>query len=111
MLEMKWYQPMLTGLMLRPNLRWYSQSAAHFFDETFPPSTIDSLWSYDQRMGSFGGLTYGLKAEYQLTEAISVDALVQWTEQRGSWAALSSGSDAIPDFYARYSGVGVSARF
>lgn len=111
MLEMKWYQPVFASLMVRPNLRWYSQTAAHFFDETFPPTSVDSFWSYDQRMGAFGGLTYGVKAEYQLTEALSIDALIQWTEQRGSWAALSSGSEAIPDFYARYSGVGISARF
>src|SRR5690606_27263236 len=62
MLEFSYYQPIAEGWMIRPHLRFYSQSDAEFFSSTFPPETPEEeTFTTDHRLGAFGGFSTGLK--------------------------------------------------
>ncbi len=109
--DVKWYQPLGEQFMLRPKVRYYTQTEAEFFGQEYPPTDFETFSTYDQRMAAFGSFSLGLKLEYALSEHISFDALIEWMEQRNSWALFSSGTDDISDFHARFTGFGVSGRF
>jgi len=111
LLEVKWYQPLGEHFMVRPGIRYYSQDSAEFFSSEFPPLDENSNYSPDQRLASYGSLSYGLKVEYAIGEHVTLDALVQFIEQRGSWKLFGSGNSELKDYHARYTGVGVTAKF
>jgi hypothetical protein len=110
-LEMKWYQPIGEHFMIRPGVRYYSQDSAEFFSTEFPPQEDGAIYSPDQRLASYGSFSYGLKLEYSLGEHVSLNALVQFIEQRGSWKLFGSGDEDLKHYKARYTGVGVTAKF
>ena len=112
-----------------PLLRLYSQTAANFyFDpvandpwadaDTFgaPISVVYPLYSegryasMDQRLSSFGAITYGVKLSKHFGEAWTADLKYERYEQRGGWA-LGTGSKGLPDFGARSIQFGVSYAF
>ncbi|MES3007049.1 MAG: DUF3570 domain-containing protein [Pseudomonadota bacterium] len=114
---------------ITPLLRYYSQSAASFYydpvandpwadADTFgaPISVVYPLYaegrfaSMDQRLSSFGAITYGAKLTKHFGENWSADVKFERYEQKGSWA-LGNGSDGLKDFGARSIQFGISHSF
>ena len=59
-MDFAWYQPLGKGWTIRPNIRYYNQTAADFFADTVP-ETFGDEFSSDFRLGTFGSLAAGLK--------------------------------------------------
>jgi hypothetical protein len=111
MVEVKWYQPVGEYVLVRPHVRYYTQSSAEFFSTEFPPTDFEKNVSFDQRLSAFGSFSLGIKAEVAISETISFDLLAQWIEQRGSWRAFGEGTEGLKDFKAQVIGAGISAKF
>ena len=95
---------------LRPNIRFYSQTAASFFIPEAPPMGDPTFVSADQRLSAFGGISGGLKAIVKLGSSFEVDALYQYMRQSDALALGSSEPDTM-SLYAHYVEVGVLAKF
>ena len=111
MVEIALYKPVGETWLLRPNLRYYTQSHARFFSGTFPPRTSDAFFSADQRMSTFGGVTVGFKAEKELGAGWSANGSMDYLEQRQEWAPGGGSKAPIGRFVAPFFTLGISKKF
>ncbi len=111
-MEVAFYKPIGEKWMVRPRVRYYSQHQANFFSTTFPPENVgESFYSTDGRLGSFGGVTVGMKVERDLGEGFSVNVTGDYLEQRPGWVLGGNGSAGVRRFYAPFFSVGIAKRF
>ena len=118
--QAEWAKPLGENLTVTPLLRYYSQSAAHFYSEAvydasgfpvFPTLATGQINSGDQRLSAFGAVTMGLKADYKLTPDWSVDGKVEQYEQRADWKLGGEGSPRMDPFRATFVQFGARMRF
>lgn len=94
-IDVSWFQRVGEKLILRPNLRFYDQSAAEFYyyrlDGTSiapvrngPPPTNGPFYSSDYRLSAMQTFTYGLKAIWKATDALHFDAAYERYDMRGT---------------------------
>lgn len=110
-IEAAWHQNLPDGWALRPSLRYYTQSAADFFGDEFPPRRFDGHLSFDQRLSSFGAWTMGIKATKALTRQTSIDIKFEQYEQRSQWSLFRTADVPIEPFRYRLVMMGLSYRF
>lgn len=97
-LEAAWYQPVTSWLILRPGLRYYSQSAADFY--VYDPVAGDlnsEHFSSDQRLADFGGITVGVKLIADLGQGFSTSVGFDYLTQSSDLALGSSGDQTKRD--------------
>lgn len=91
-LSLDWYQKIGDRFILRPNLRWYRQSAANFYTVTLDGTGIDPtpiptgmapFYSADYRLSEMDTFTYGLKGIYEAADWLRIDATVERYEMKG----------------------------
>jgi len=110
--EVAYYQPLGTVWMLRPKLRYYSQSKADFYNNEFPPNDPgEGFYTADQRLSGFGGLSGGIRLERKLTENLTAHISADYIRQEGSLKAWSPGSPGLDAFSATVLGVGFYSKF
>jgi len=78
-------------------LRYYTQSEAEFYSGKKDYFTTQEIASSDRRMSSFDALNYKLSTDYRLSDAVSLNANVNYYQQ--------------DDFDATYYGIGGKYRF
>ena len=110
-LDLAFYKPLGNYWIIRPNLRYYTQRGAQFFSTTFPPRNQRSFYSADQRMGSFGGITSGIKLERSFGSGYSAHLLYEFIHQRASLKLGGGGDSEVEPFSARFIGLGISKKW
>ncbi|MBV8465125.1 MAG: DUF3570 domain-containing protein [Burkholderiales bacterium] len=110
-LDVSLYQPLGHGWQIVPELRYYSQGAAYFFSNTFPPPVFGALYSPDERLGAFGAITEGIKASKVLAKNTTLDFSANRYEQRASWRLGGHGSYSLEPFIARWFSIGLTHTF
>jgi Protein of unknown function (DUF3570) len=119
-LQVEWVKPLGGALTLTPLLRLYSQSAASFYAKAvtdtfglpiYPTLLPGQLNSGDQRLSAFGAITLGLKGEYRLDNAWTVDAKFETYQQRSNWRIGGAGSTGLDPFRATFVQFGASRKF
>jgi len=118
----EWAQTLPDGWVLTPNVRYTTQSAAFFYYDPFydpllgapfPPGYLSDpfgLYTSDQRLSAFGGITAGLKLS-KTVGAWILDGKAEYYEQRGDWRVVGEGSPGLEIFKAQMYQVGVTRRF
>jgi hypothetical protein len=76
-----WYQKLGSRWVVRPAVRYYTQSAADFYAYRFEGSP--EFYSSDYRISSFDSMGYGLKVIWKPARNFSADLAVERYEQRG----------------------------
>jgi hypothetical protein len=109
--ETSWYQPLGAGWMIRPRVRYYSQERASFFTTTYPPEEIGTIYSTDQRLSDFGGLTTGMKLMKDLPNGYSANCSFDFQHQRDNFKLGGHGSSEIDSFSTWVVMVGLSKKF
>lgn len=120
-LSLEYVQRMKDGWTLTPLVRYYSQSSASFYfdpDSSGGAPLADILAaisangyaSMDQRLSSFGAITYGAKIMKNIGRNWIVDLKYEKYEQRSNWA-LSQGSTGLSAFHAHSIQVGFTYFF
>lgn len=102
--ELEHVQALPGDFKLSPSLRYYTQSAAHFYVDAdgsrspFAPSPpADARYhALDQRLSAFGALTLGLKLSYTFNAQTVLDLKVEHYEQRSAWAWGSGSPNLLP---------------
>ncbi|MGL4574054.1 MAG: DUF3570 domain-containing protein [Burkholderiaceae bacterium] len=116
----EWVQPVAQGWTLTPGLRYYSQSAADFYQNPIfsgglfvPPPTASTaeFFSADQRLAGFGAVTASLKVSKEIAKLWSVDGKAEFYRHKGDWRAFGKGSPGLDVFDATFLQVGVSKKF
>jgi hypothetical protein len=106
-----YYQPLGKGWMIHPSARYYTQGAASFYSNTFPPPEFGVNYSADQRLSSFGAISWGLQVSRNLGNDFTFDLSFDDYNQRTGWRAFGSGSPGLESFRARYVTLGLSKKF
>lgn len=111
-----------------PSVRFYSQTAADFYVPTdpdnpgeIPQAAVDlydfdsysylSFVSLDQRLSSFGALTFGIKVSKRIAKDWLVDLKYENYEQRAGWSMTGGGDSGLKPFSASFVQVGLSREF
>ena len=91
-LDVAWFQKFGEHLVLRPSVRFYTQSAADFYavsltgvsyTPTLQPNPAGPFFSADYRLSAFRSTNYGLKAIWTFNAAWQLDAALEKYEMRG----------------------------
>jgi hypothetical protein len=80
-LSLAWYQKLGNHFILSPSLRYYTQTAADFYDVRFTGSP--EFYSSDYRVSAFTGTSFGLKLTWLPTSRFALDAGVERYQQKG----------------------------
>ncbi len=92
-MELLWFQHLESWLILRPNLRFYSQSAAGFYHyqldgtgilPTRPPSPNGPFYSSDARISAFNSTDVGIKMIWTPASWLQFDVSVDGYRQHGT---------------------------
>jgi len=88
---------------LTPNVRWYHQTAANFFQYYLVSgATVPAYASSDSRLGKFTALTYGAQAGFNLTDHSEIYVRGEYYLQRGDGhPAYAVGQLRNQDLFAR----------
>ncbi len=72
-------------LYIEPNLRWYRQTAANFFENFLVAGqALPQYASADWRLGQFSGLTYGSKIGFAVTTKLEIYLRGEYYQQNGN---------------------------
>lgn len=96
--ELKWYQPLPFGIMVTPNIRYYSQSQADFFAPYFLEPRDDGFYSSDFRLSDYGSLSGGLTISKKFAKGISLQAGFEYYTHAGNLKLGGGGEDAYADY-------------
>ncbi len=109
-LQASWHQDIGSWSVI-PSLRYYSQSAASFYSDRFPPAKFGTLYSADHRLGAFGALTLGVKLAKIIATDLVIDIQAEFYQQRSSWKLGGEGSPSLQPMSARIIMIGLNKTF
>jgi hypothetical protein len=109
-LEVAWQQSLGERWALRPALRYYTQDAADFYGPNVPRPQ-PAIFSSDQRLGAFGGLSPSLRGIVKLDGGLTVEATLGYVYNARNLRLGGNGSEAYEPLRAVYGIVGVSKAF
>jgi uncharacterized protein DUF3570 len=95
---------------LRPALRYYTQSAADFYSPTIPKPQ-PAIFSSDQRMAAFGGLSPSLRATVRFDNGLRIEGTAGYVHNSRSLHLGGSGGEAFQTLRAAYGILSVSREF
>ena len=112
-LEAAWFQPLPAGWSVAPSLRYYTQSAAHFyFNPPFPQGYVAGQdYTADTRLSAFGAFTPTVSIAKSFPEGWSAMLKLAFYRQRASWQLAGNGSPDLEPFSARWIEAGISKSF
>jgi hypothetical protein len=113
MLEAQWVQTLPMGFSVTPGLRYYTQSAADFWqDPPFPSGWVPGEdYTADTRLSAFGAFTPSIRIAKAFADGWTADLRVDFYRQRSSWRLGGDGSPGIETFSARWIQAGVTKTF
>jgi hypothetical protein len=92
--DLAWFQHVGEKFIVRPGLRFYTQSAASFYYYNLdrssvspvsgPPQVLGPYYSSDYRLSDFRTFNYGLKVIWKATARLDFDVAVEQYEMRGT---------------------------
>jgi hypothetical protein len=108
-LEAAWQQTLDERWSVRPALRYYTQGEAEFYGNAVPISR-PAIFSSDQRLGAFGGLSPSLRVGYRL-DRYKLEATLGYVHNARALKLGGSGSESFETLRAVYGIMGVSREF
>ena len=108
--ELRWFQPISHGIMISPNIRYYSQSHAYFYAPYFLEPRADGYYSSDYRLSAYGALSGGITISKKFAKGITLQAGFEYYTHAGSLKLGGGGEDAFADFnyYVAHAGLNFS---
>lgn len=97
--EAAWNQPLFDGWLLRPRIRYYTQTAADFYQPIYREFRRDGLYSSDYRMAHFGAIAGGVQISKEFFDRLRVAGGVDFYERRKG-LALSQGAGSNLDNFS-----------
>lgn len=120
-IDVSWYQNLEGGWQVIPGARYYRQHQADFYfnDADYPTgrdllrffSTNPRYYSADQRLASFGGMTYSLKLAKNFADGWQSDIKYEQYRQSAGLYFGGTGTGNLNTFYAKAITFGVSKTF
>ncbi|HEY1108134.1 MAG TPA: DUF3570 domain-containing protein [Opitutaceae bacterium] len=109
-LDFAWFQKLGERVILRPSVRYYTQNAADFYyyrldgtavvPQAGAPRPQGPFYSSDYRLSEMRTSTYGLKAIWKVTDALSLDASYERYKMRGRDGVTSQSAYPKADIWA-----------
>ncbi len=96
-LALSWYQKLPFGFMLKPHLRYYSQTAAEFYAPYFLAPRADGYYSSDYRLSGFGKVSGGLTLSKQFAKGVTLSGGFEYMTQRSSLQLGGKGDSGFAD--------------
>ena len=114
--EINWHQPIGQGWELVPRLRYYSQTAADFYQPFFTSPDGLSAYSSDYRLADFGAISGGINLvnHYQQSGSISgikVRVGFEYYDRRAAYQWSAKDSDDFADYHSLMISAGLRFEF
>lgn len=109
--EAAWHQPMPGDWQLVPNVRYYSQNAADFYNPVFDAARSDGHYSSDYRLAGFGSISGGVKLEKTWFESLRLSGGVEFYQRRKDWGFNGGAGTAADNFSFSLFTLGVQWKF
>lgn len=102
-----WDQPLTNGWIITPNVRYYTQNAADFYEPVIylnqaRPQAFSQLpinhFSSDHRLSGYGALSGGISLSKRFAKGINFSAGFEYYKHAGSLKLGNGGEDAYADF-------------
>lgn len=102
-----WGQPLGNGWTVTPRIRYYTQSAADFYQPYFlslqgvgsyDMSSLPKYFSSDHRLSGYGALSGGVTVGKRIGKAVSLEAGVEYYSHAGGLKLGSGGEGDYADF-------------
>jgi hypothetical protein len=77
-IEASWFSELSNDWLLNPNIRYYSQDAAEFYEPYFVEVRSDGFYSSDFRLASYGSIMAGLRIGKRISEKTRFDLGVEY---------------------------------
>ncbi|MGR8931519.1 MAG: DUF3570 domain-containing protein [Gammaproteobacteria bacterium] len=103
-LKIAYHQPIAKGWVLQPNIRYYSQTDASFYDDYFIEPRSDGHYSSDFRLAGFGSLTGGFNLSREwlnntyLTESVKLELGFDYTTHAAGLKFDGQTASDVTDF-------------
>ena len=81
--EASWFTELSNDWLLNPNLRYYSQDAAEFYEPYFVELRNDGYYSSDFRLASYGSIMAGLRIGKTISGNTRFDLGLEYYSRRG----------------------------
>ncbi|NTW57133.1 MAG: DUF3570 domain-containing protein [Chlorobiaceae bacterium] len=116
---LEYVQPLPNDWTMTPSIRFYSQTAADFYqpvDPALPVMDNPLYWSLnpmslDQRLSAYGAITLGIKIEKEFAKEWTIDVKFDYYMQRAKWCLSGGGDKNLEPFNFRSIQVGISKKF
>jgi hypothetical protein len=111
--DVTWYQPLPQEWSIAPSLRYYTQTAAGFYQNPpFPTGYVPGQdYTADTRLSAFGAFTPSITIAKGFAGGWSANFKVAFYRQRSSWKLGGGGSPGIDPFSARWLELGIAKSF
>lgn len=115
-LDFRYHFPITKNNYIEPHIRYYQQDEAEFYQHALVAGApLVKYASADSRLGSFDGITIGVKYGYKFSENSEVNFRVEYYEQKGDTVGQTIGIqnnyDLFPDLEAVIVQLGYSFNF
>ena len=97
-LETSWIQTLGRGWQATLGVRYYSQGEADFYRDYFDTLPANGAYTSDYRLATFGALGYRLRLSKQVTDAVRIDAGVEYYDRRVGLALNSTDNTDAADY-------------
>ncbi len=107
--ELKWFQPLPYGIVVTPNLRYYSQTQADFFAPYYLAPRADGNYSSDFRLSAFGSLNGGITLSKEFAKGVKLEAGFEYYTHSGGLKLGGGDSGNYADFsyYLAHGGINI----
>ena len=102
--ELSWHQPIVMGWQLIPRFRYYSQTAADFYQPVFAGTNQNyNAYSSDYRLAGFGAMSAGLKLSKDFSQlkplnTVKLQAGIEYYEHKAQYQIEGNNAGNFTDF-------------
>jgi hypothetical protein len=96
-LEAAWRQPVGSGWLLTPRIRYYSQGKADFFQPYFLSPNPSGYYSSDFRLSGYGSISIGVNLEKKWFERLSLNVGFEYYQHKGALKLGGNGENNYAD--------------
>ena len=109
--ELSWYQPLGDGWAVRPQVRYYSQTQADFYQPFFIDTSTAGNFSSDYRLAEFGAISGGINLSKIFHGRFKLQAGVEYYSRQADLSLSSDGDDSFADYDFTLVSASISYRF
>ena len=109
--EVTWLQPIVDNWQFRPRIRYYSQSAADFYQMFYDAPSANGYYSSDYRLANFGAISGGVQLTKQFFDKVRIAAGVDFYQREKAYGFSGGAGTSLDNLSFSIYSVSVNVKF